>query len=177
MKSFWDKAIEKHRKGKGIKHKTTRGPKIKASALYGGMGEREIQLKLELHLEPILSLKKSIMQPARNLCEFSMQDQERFIKTVGNISNIDLELAYSFCHNAIESLKHLDDSQWEKWIEKIVSTFHNDGLIQSEKLMNDIMIYVSDLTGTSSSIDFIDFSKIIESLLTGLNGRPLKVES
>ena len=76
MKSFWDKAIEKHRKGKGIKHKTARGPKIKASALYGGMGEREIQLKLELHLEPILTLKKSIMEPARNLCEFSMQDQE-----------------------------------------------------------------------------------------------------
>jgi len=177
MKSFWDKAIEKHRKGKGIKHKTARGPKIKASALYGGMGEREIQLKLELHLEPILTLKKSIMEPARNLCEFSMQDQERFIKTVGNISNIDLELAYSFCHNGVESLKHLDDSQWDGWIEKVVSTFQNAGLTQSEKLMNDIMFYVSDLTGTSSSVDFIDFSKIIESLLTGLNGRPLKVES
>ena len=45
MKSFWDKAIEKHRKGKGIKHKTARGPKTKASAIYGGMGEREIQIK------------------------------------------------------------------------------------------------------------------------------------
>ena len=46
MKSFWQKAIEKHRKGKGIKARTNRGPKIKASAIYGGMGEREIQLRL-----------------------------------------------------------------------------------------------------------------------------------
>ena len=53
MKGFWKKAIEKHRKGKGIKARTNRGPKLKASAKYGGMAERQIQMLLELHLEPI----------------------------------------------------------------------------------------------------------------------------
>ena len=62
MKSFWDKAIEKYQKGKGIKHRTKRGPIIKASAQYGGMGEREIQLKLELLVTlkcPLIALKTS----------------------------------------------------------------------------------------------------------------------
>ena len=101
MKSFWDKAIEKHRKGKGIKARTNRGPKLKASAKYGGMAERQIQMKLELHLEPILSNQKGVIEPAKNLCLFSMQDQERFIDTVGDISDTDLELAYEFCHHGI----------------------------------------------------------------------------
>ena len=177
MKSFWDKAIEKHRKGKGIKARTNRGPKLKASAKYGGMAERQIQMKLELHLEPILSNQKGVIEPAKNLCLFSMQDQERFIDTVGDICDTDLELAYEFCHHGIESLKHLDDLQWFGWIKEIINTYNSNGLKDSIKLMDNIIFYADKLSGSSTSIDFNDYSKTIESLLTGLNGRPLKVET
>ena len=111
MKSFWDKAIEKHRKGKGIKARTNRGPKLKATAKYGGMAERQIQMNLELHLEPILTNQKSIINPAKDLCLFSMQDQERFIQTVGEMCDINMDLGYEFCHHGVESLKHLDETQ------------------------------------------------------------------
>ena len=176
MKSFWDKAIEKHRKGKGIKARTNRGPKLKATAKYGGMAERQIQMNLELHLEPVLSNQKSIIDPAKDLCLFSMQDQERFIQTVGNICDTNMDLAYEFCHHGVESLKQLDETQWSTWIKKIISVFNDQGLEKSIKLMDDILFYTEELSGSSASIDFIDYSKTIESLLTGLNGRPLKVE-
>jgi nitric oxide reductase NorD protein len=176
MKSFWDKAIEKHRKGKGIKARTNRGPKLKASAKYGGMAERQVQMHLELHLEPILSNQKGIIGPAKDLCLFSMQDQERFIQTVGKICDLDMELAYEFCHHGVESLRLLDESQWSIWIEKIEEVFDKSGIQESIKFMDEIHFYANNLTGSSSSIDFINFSKTIESLLTGLNGRPLKVE-
>ena len=176
MKSFWDKAIEKHRKGKGIKARTNRGPKLKASAKYGGMAERQIQMKLELHLESILSNQKGVIEPAKKLCSFSMQDQERFINTVGDICNTDLELAYQFCHHGVESLKYLDELQWFGWIKKVVKSYSSDGLNESIKLMDNIIFYADSLSGSSASIDFADYSKTIESLLTGLNGRPLKVE-
>ena len=176
MKSFWDKAIEKHRKGKGIKARTNRGPKLKASAKYGGMAERQIQMKLELHLEPILSTQKGVIEPAKNLCLFSMQDQERFIETVGNICDTNMELAYKFCHHGIESLKHLEESQWDNWIEEILDCFNNDGIDKSVKFMDSVLLYAGSLNGSPTSADFSEFSKTIESLLTGLNGRPLKVE-
>ena len=176
MKSFWDKAIEKHRKGKGIKHKTARGPKTKASAIYGGMGEREIQIKLELLLDPIISSQKGVLVPAKNLCVFNMQDQERFIKTVDRISETNVELAYNFCYHGVESLKCLDESQWDDWINEIIKKNDDSGIDESIKLMDNITLYSDELSGSSSSINFIDFSKTIESLLTGLNGRPLKVE-
>ena len=176
MKSFWDKAIEKHRKGKGIKHKTARGPKTKASAIYGGMGEREIQIKLELLLDPIISSQKGVLVPAKNLCVFNMQDQERFIKTVDRISETNVELAYNFCYHGVESLKCLDESQWDDWINEIIKKNNDSGIDESIKLMNNIILYSDELAGSSASINFIDFSKTIESLLTGLNGRPLKVE-
>ena len=176
MKSFWDKAIEKHRKGKGIKHKTARGPKTKASAIYGGMGEREIQIKLELLLDPIISSQKGVLVPAKNLCVFNMQDQERFIKTVDRISETNVELAYNFCYHGVESLKSLDESQWDDWINEIIKKNDDSGIDESIKLMDNITLYSDELSGSSSSINFIDFSKTIESLLTGLNGRPLKVE-
>ena len=177
MKGFWKKAIEKHRKGKGIKARTNRGPKLKASAKYGGMAERQIQMLLELHLEPILTNQKSIIEPAKNLCLFSMQDQQRFIDTVGNICDTDMELAYEFCHNGVESLQSLEESQWEQWVKTILKKYNDNGIDDSVKQMKDILFYLDELKGTSISINFEDFSKTIESLLTGLNGRPLKVES
>ena len=176
MKSFWDKAIEKHRKGKGIKARTNRGPKLKATAKYGGMAERQIQMNLELHLEPILTNQKSIINPAKDLCLFSMQDQERFIQTVGEMCDINMDLGYEFCHHGVESLKHLDETQWTDWVKKLQSIYNDAGIEKTIKLMDDIHFYVDELSGSSTSIDFIDFSKTIESLLTGLNGRPLKVE-
>ena len=176
MKNFWDKAIEKHRKGKGIKARTNRGPKLKATAKYGGMAERQIQMNLELHLEPILTNQKSIINPAKDLCLFSMQDQERFIQTVGEMCDINMDLGYEFCHHGVESLKHLDETQWPDWVKKLQSIYNDTGIEKTIKLMDDIHFYVDELSGSSTSIDFIDFSKTIESLLTGLNGRPLKVE-
>tara|TARA_A100000164_G_scaffold283797_1_gene256420 strand:+ start:1532 stop:3739 length:2208 start_codon:yes stop_codon:yes gene_type:complete len=176
MKSFWDKAIEKHRKGKGIKARTNRGPKLKATAKYGGMAERQIQMNLELHLEPILTNQKSIINPAKDLCLFSMQDQERFIQTVGEMCDISMDLGYEFCHHGVESLRQLDETQWLDWVKKLKSTYNDAGIDKAVKLMDEIRFYTEELLGSSSSIDFIDFSKTIESLLTGLNGRPLKVE-
>ena len=176
MKNFWDKAIEKHRKGKGIKARTKRGPKLKASAKYGGMAERQIQMNLELHLEPILTNQKSIINPAKDLCLFSMQDQERFIQTVGEMCDISMDLGYEFCHHGVESLRQLDETQWLDWVKKLKSTYNDAGIDKAVKLMDEIRFYTEELLGSSSSIDFIDFSKTIESLLTGLNGRPLKVE-
>lgn len=176
MKSFWDKAIEKHRKGKGIKARTNRGPKLKASAKYGGMAERQIQMKLELHLEPILSSQKGVIEPAKDLCLFSMQDQERFIDTVGDICDTNMDLAYKFCHHGIESLKHIEESNWSDWVYEIIDCYKKDGIEKSIKLMDSVILYAGKLNGTPTSIDFSEFSKTIESLLTGLNGRPLKVE-
>ena len=176
MKSFWDKAIEKHRKGKGIKARTNRGPKLKASAKYGGMAERQIQMKLELHLEPILSSQKGVIEPAKDLCLFSMQDQERFIDTVGDICDTNMELAYKFCHHGIESLKHIEELNWNDWVYEIIDCYKKDGIEKSIKLMDSVILYAGKLNGTPTSIDFSEFSKTIESLLTGLNGRPLKVE-
>ena len=176
MKSFWDKAIEKHRKGKGIKARTNRGPKLKASAKYGGMAERQIQMKLELHLEPILSSQKGVIEPAKDLCLFSMQDQERFIDTVGDICDTNMDLAYKFCHHGIESLKHIEESNWSDWVNEIIDCYKKDGIEKSIKLMDSVILYAGKLNGTPTSIDFSEFSKTIESLLTGLNGRPLKVE-
>ena len=41
---------------------------------------------------------------------------------------------------------------------KANKTFNDSGLDQSVKLMDDIQFYVNELTGSSVSIDFMDFS-------------------
>ena len=59
---------------------------LTTSATYGGMGVRELQLRMELIVEPILSKQNSVFEPAKELAVFSKVDQDRFLESVENIS-------------------------------------------------------------------------------------------
>ncbi|MEM7304593.1 MAG: hypothetical protein AAF372_03585, partial [Pseudomonadota bacterium] len=52
------------------------------SSSFGGMGERELQLRLELLVEPMLSSSRGVFEPAQALVDFSLADQERFLASV-----------------------------------------------------------------------------------------------
>ena len=42
------------------------GPRIRASAQYGGMGERELELRMEQVIERILSNRRRVHEPRSN---------------------------------------------------------------------------------------------------------------
>ena len=58
--------------------------RTKASARYGGMGERELQLRMELILENFISDRNyQTLGAAKQLSKFGLSEQERFCKAAG----------------------------------------------------------------------------------------------
>ncbi len=168
--------IKSYSKEGGYIRSPVRTGKNNNSSSFGGMGERELQLRLELLVEPILSTHHSVFEPAQALVTSSLADQERFLDSVETIANSSIKLAYNFCHLAPPSLKLIDEEAWPTWIEHILNTHKQHGVNESINVMKKLDEYVATITIAPSSVSFDEISRVIESIVTGLNGRALLLE-
>lgn len=153
-----------------------RAGKNQNSSTYGGMGERELQLRMELLVEQVLSSHRSVFKPAQALVHFSLNDQERFLNSIETISNTSVELAYNFCHFAPPSLKQIDEEDWPAWIVHLLEIYDQKGANGCIEVMKTVDAYVETISAAPTSVSFDDISRVIESIITGLNGRALKLE-
>ena len=60
---------------------------LTTSAAYGGMGVRQLQLRMELLVDQVLSSHRSVFEPAKQLAGYALVDQERFLNSIEKISN------------------------------------------------------------------------------------------
>ena len=168
--------VKSYSKDGGYIRSPVRSGKNQNSSSFGGMGERELQLKLELLVDQVLSSTNSVFGPAQALVGSSLADQERFLKSVDTLSLIDAMLAFNFCHFAPPSLKVIDEEDWEAWISHLLNIYHTKGMDDCIIAMKRVDDYVDTIAVAPTSVSFDEISRIVESVITGLNGRALKLE-
>ena len=186
---FWKKKSKKNKKSNDEKPYEIRayskdGGYIKSlerqglttSASYGGMGVRELQLRMELLVDQVLSSNRSVFEPAKMLAEFAKVEQDRFLNSVETICSKSVELAYNFCHFAPKSLSLIDEEHWDGWIVKLLEVYDDKGVNGAINTMKNVDEYVQSITQAPSSITLEEISRILESFVIGLNGRKLIIE-
>ena len=141
------------------------------------MQARELQTRLELLLDPVLTRHRSVLEPAMALAELSLVEQERFIASVDRISLHQPELALRFCELAIPALTELDDTAWEPWIDSLQETFRDKGLEASVHNMQAYREYQQASLPASGSIAFTEIARVLDSYIRALSGRDLKLSS
>lgn len=169
--------IKAYSKDGGYIRSPDRAGKNQNSSSYGGMGEREIELRLELIVEPALVKKRSVFRAAQQLAESSLADQERFLDAVEVIAKADVELSYHFCHLGVSSLKLLEEHAWPAWINHIISVHQRDGLATCLDSMQNLDDYLDSVSYAPTSVSYDDINRVVESIVTGLNGRGLTLQA
>ncbi len=154
-----------------------RGPRVQASARYGGMGERELELRMERIVERMLSSRHSMHEPAKRLAIFNHFEQRRFLKAGRDLARLEPKLAYQFFHHGIPSLRMIDEERWDDWLEHLRSCHGLAGIDGAVEAMRQVETYLRNTLGDSQSVRLSDVDQLIESLLLGFGGRPLKVKS
>ena len=147
---FWKKQRKKSQKSEGkeqivIPAYSKEGGRIKSlerqglttSASYGGMGVRELQLRMELLVNQVISSHRSVFEPAKELAKFAKVDQDRFLNSVEKICSTSVELAYNFCHFAPNSLQLIDEEQWDEWIVKLLEVYDEKGVNGVSRVSSD----------------------------------------
>jgi len=150
---------------------------ITTSASYGGMGVRELQLRMELLVEPVLSANNSVFDAAKQLATFAKVDQDRFLSSVEKISNSNIELGFNFCQFAPPSLQIVDEENWDDWIKLILKTHSKNDLHAATSTMQNVEGYVRSLSYAPSSVSLNEISRVLESFVIGLSGRYLGIEA
>ncbi len=152
------------------------GPRVRASAQFGGMGERELQLRMEQIVERILSSRHSVMEPAKQLAAFNHVEQQRFLKSAQTLCESNAELAYQFFHFGVPSLRDIDEQYWEGWEGHLCECFDRQGVQGAIEAMQQVESYLQRILGTPQTVRLEDIESLIESLLIGFGGRALKVD-
>ncbi len=186
---FWKKQWKKSQKSKGIEQieipaYSKEGGRIKSlerqglttSASYGGMGVRELQLRMELLVDRVISSHRSVFEPAKELAGFAKVDQDRFLNSVEKICSTSVELAYNFCHFAPKSLQIVDEEKWDEWIVKLLEVYDEKGVNGAINTMKNVDEYIQSITNAPASVTLEEVSRVLESFVTGLNGRKLSIE-
>ena len=150
---------------------------LTTSASYGGMGVRELQLRMELLVEPVLSVQRSVFESAKALASFAKVDQDRFLHSVDTICNTSVELGFSFCQFAPESLQLVDEDNWDSWISTLLKIYNEKGIDACIDQMHNVDHYVRSLGNAPSTVALNEVSRILESFVIGLSGRYLSIEA
>ena len=169
--------IKAYSKDGGFIQSLDRAGRNQNGSIYGGMSEREIQLRLELVVDQVLTTARSVFAPAQQLTQFSLADQERFIQSATTVSDANAELSYHFCHLAPPALMLLDEGAWADWLEHILSQYRAHDVQAAITEMQAIEQYVASKSSAPSSVSYDEISRVVESIVLGLNGRSLNLES
>ena len=168
--------VKSYSKDGGYIRSPSRAGKNQNSSTFGGMGERELQLRMELLVDEVLSTQNSVFEPAQALVSSSLADQERFLKSVDALSITDAMLAFNFCHFAPPSLRVIDEEDWDTWVTHLLNIYQRKGMNDCVNTMKNVDDYLDSITAAPTSVSFDEISRIVESVITGLNGRALKLE-
>ena len=174
-KSRKQKAIRSYKKEGGHIKSLERQGGLTTSASYGGMGVRELQLRMELIVDQMISSQRSVFKPAERLAVYSKIDQDRFLESVEQISKTSVELAFNFCQFAPESLQIIDETHWNDWVTRILQAYEEKGVDGAVRTIKDVDSFVHSFTQSPGSVYLEKVSRILECFVTGLSGRKLEI--
>lgn len=150
--------------------------RTKASARYGGMGERELQLRMELILENSISDQSyHTLDTAKQLSKFSLSAQERFCKAAERLAMRSRKLAYHFFIDGVPAITAMTDARWNQWLQNIEATLREEGEDAAIRYLRKLDDYLRADTLPQHAMKFEDAAPIIEHLITALGTRQLKV--
>jgi nitric oxide reductase NorD protein len=150
---------------------------LTTSASYGGMGVRELQLRMEILIDQVLTSRRSVFEPAKELAVFAKVDQDRFLNSVDLLCNSSVELAFNFCQFAPKSLQLVDEENWQAWVNNVLTIHNENGLDACINAMKRVDHYVESLNHAPSTVTINEVSRVLESFVMGLSGRQLSIEA
>ncbi len=152
--------------------------RARMTALYGGMGERELQLRMELIFEDFIAHRDyRVLEPARRLAALSLSEQERFLKAAEQLARKSFKLAYRFCLDGVAALAEITGTEWDEWLATLERQLHDNGEDAAIAYLKDLDSHLRLIRLPQSAVTFETAAPVIERLLTALGGRRLAVQA
>ncbi len=137
----------------------------------------QLEERLESAVYAALGTHRSIRAPAARLSRLSPRLQRRFLDALDSIAGASAELGYHFCYAGQNGLQRMDECEWRAWTHHLLDRYRSGGVIASVSAMNRGADFVADARHLLSAVRFDDVAGLLERVVTGLNGRSLRLET
>jgi nitric oxide reductase NorD protein len=148
---------------------------MRTSPAHAGLDAEELHQRLETLVYPVLTARRSVLEPARVLAGMGRAGQERFLESLALITGTSVELGYNFCMFAPPALSLLDDREWPDWVLHLMDRYDRGGVIAAIVAMQRVSDYVEQTRAARAGMRFEEVAGVLERLVLGLNGRALKL--
>ena len=131
----------------------------------------ELESSLEDSLDAVLSSRRTVSAPARELAELDDAEQRFALKwlDVGCASNA--ELGYHFITRAAGALSRLPLADAEAWVVEALDVYDRQGLFPATAALSDLDAFLAARATRERGVNLDTQRGFIERFLRGLSGR------
>ena len=137
----------------------------------------EIEARLAVSLDPVLSPRRTADAPARALTKFSLDQQEFVLRWVDVISKTNPELAFQFTVRVPEALRSLTFSAIEDWVIHAMDVYDTNGLYPACAAIHNLKRFETERGEMARAAHLSESMHILELFLCGLSGRSLEIKA
>lgn len=132
---------------------------------------------LHERLEPVLSSRRTVNEPAQQLASMARHEQDFVIRWAGVIARSNAELGYQFVTLAPMALGQMDPGLAESWVVRGMDTYDSQGLYPALESLRDIEGFRRESAISQVTARYEDVAGVLTHYARGLSGRGLKLSA
>jgi nitric oxide reductase NorD protein len=144
--------------------------------MFSTLTAEQLEELLDKFLDSVLSSRRTAAGIAQMLATCQREQQQFVLRWVENIKrSSQAEIAYQFASHATQAFKLMDEEGIEAWIVHALDVYDKKGLYAAIAVLSEVEKYSQQQKTTGLSLN--EISRILETFITALSGRRLKLES
>ncbi len=140
------------------------------------LAAHELEERLDVYLDPVLSSRRTAARPARALAELPRTQQDFALHWIEVVCRTSGEMAYQIAAQAAQAFAVMDERAVEAWIVRAIDVYDTAGLHPALAALREIENFARELQEQAHAVAFEDVVVVLEHFVHGLSGRKLRIE-
>ncbi len=134
-----------------------------------------LEIRLDVYLEPALSSRRTAIGPARNLANCSRKQQDFALHWVEVLVRTHAEMGYQFAACVSKAVDVMSEEEVQEWLLAAIDAFDTTGLHAGIAILKNVEVFAEKCRARKTGVRLADVSHVLELFAHGLNGRQLRV--
>lgn len=137
---------------------------------------KELESKLSRLLEPVLTSRRSVTDPALELFKANREQQDFVMYWAEVICGTNTELAYQFVTHVNSAFQLMSLEDTKAWVVHAMDIYDSLGLYPANGVLNEVDVYAAESAVRQNGVGYNEVAGVLEHFVRGLSGRALKLQ-
>lgn len=136
-----------------------------------------ITARLDAYLDPVLSTRRTSAGPARGLLPLAEPEREFALHWTDVIRRSNSEMAFQFVSHAPRAIRLMGLDGTRQWLLHAMDVYDKEGLYPGCTALDGLEAFAAEFRLSHLSVALDQIRPVLETYITGLAGRTLKLEA